>query len=125
MITLNPAPRTNTRSLRIVRFEVADGIYENIITNLPVTKFSPDELKQLYHMRWDTEISFQNLKHTIGTTNFHSTKAEYIEQEIWARLILFNFYATITAYVVIEQKKYKICISSQFCNGDEDMPSLY
>jgi len=94
-------------SLRIVRFEVADGIFESIVTNLPADEFPPDEIKQLYHMRWDIETSFRDLKHTIGTTNFHSKKPEYIEQEIWARLILFNFCAIITTHVVIRQNDTK------------------
>lgn len=111
-------------SLRVVRFEVADGIYENIITNLSVGEVSYDEIKQLYHMRWDIETSFRDLKHTIGATNFHSKKVEYIEQEIWARLILYNFCAIITTHVVIEQKSTKY-ISGQLCDGDKNMPSLY
>lgn len=111
-------------SLRVVRFEVADGIYENIITNLSVGEVSYDEIKQLYHMRWDIETSFRDLKHTIGATNFHSKKIEYIEQEIWARLILYNFCAIITTHVVIEQKSTKY-ISGQLCDGDKNMPSLY
>ena len=100
-------PRTNIIYLRIVRFKIADGIYENIITNLPADEFPPDETKQLYYMRWDIETSFRDLKHTIGTVNFHSKKVEYIEQEIWARLILFNFCAIIKTHVVIEQNDTK------------------
>jgi len=94
-------------SLRIVRFEVADGIFHNIITNLPDDLFSADDIKHLYHLRWNIETSFRDLKHTIGTTNFHSKKVEYIEQEIWARLILFNFCAIITMHVVIVQNDTK------------------
>jgi hypothetical protein len=100
--------------LRIVRFEVAEGVYENIITNLPADEFSTDEIKQLYHMRWNIEISFRDLKHTIGTVNFHSKKVEYIEQEIWARLILFNFCAIITTHIVIEQKDTKYVYKVNF-----------
>lgn len=94
-------------SLRIVRFETAEGIFQNIITNLPADEFTDEELKQLYHMRWSIETSFRDLKHTIGTTNFHSKKVDYIEQEIWARLILFNFCAIITTHVVIKQNNTK------------------
>jgi len=89
-------------SLRIVRFEVAEGVYENMITNLP-DDVSSDEIKHLYNLRWGIETSFRDLKHTIGTPNFHSKKVEYIIQEIWARLILFDFCAIITAHVVITQ----------------------
>ena len=94
-------------SLRIVRFQVVEGIFENIITNLPPDDFSADEIKQLYHLRWNIETSFRDIKYTIGTTNFHSKMPEYIKQEIWARLILFNFCAIISLHVVIAQNVTK------------------
>lgn len=100
--------------LRIVRLEVAESVYENIITNLPADEFLSDEIKYLYNLRWSIEISFRDLKHTIGTVNFHSKKVEYIEQEIWARLILFNFCAIITTHVVIEQKDTKYIYQINF-----------
>ena len=71
-----------------------------MVTNLPDDVLS-DEIKYLYNLRWGIETSFRDLKHTIGTTNFHSKKVEYIIQEIWARLILFNFCAIVAAHVVI------------------------
>ena len=71
-------------SLRVVRFEVADGIFENVITNLPAHAFLSDELKYLYNLRWNIETSYRDLKHTIGTTNFHSKKVEYINAKIIA-----------------------------------------
>lgn len=93
-------------TLRILRFKVADGTYENIITNLP-DEFSVEEIKQLYNLRWGIETSFRELKHTIGAINFHSKKVEYIEQELWARLILYNFCEIITTHIVIEKKETK------------------
>ena len=94
-------------SLRIVRFETADGVFINIITNLPTSEFGNEEIKYLYNLRWGIETSFRDLKHTIGTTNFISKKLIYIEQEIWARLILFNFCSIITLHIVVEQKNTK------------------
>jgi len=94
-------------SLRIVRFETTAGVFQNVITNLPVDEISADEIEELYRLRWGIETSFRDLKHTIGATNFHSKKPEYIEQEIWARLILFNFCAVITTHVVITNKGRK------------------
>lgn len=94
-------------SLRIVRFETAEDVFQNIITNLPADEFPDEEIKLLYRMRWGIETSFRDLKHTIGAMNFHSKKVEYIEQEIGARLILFNFCAIITAHVIIRQSDTK------------------
>ena len=94
-------------SLRILRFKISEDGYENIITNLPVEEFSAEEIKELYRMRWNLETSFRELKHTIGAVNFHSKKREYIEMEIWARLILYNFCSVITRHVVITKKNRK------------------
>jgi len=94
-------------SLRILRFEISDSGYETIITNLPAEEFSPEEIKTLYGLRWGIETSFRELKHTIGAINFHSKKREYIDMEVWARLLLYNFCSIITGHVVIKQKKTK------------------
>lgn len=55
--------------LHVVRFQIAEGIYENIITNLPEKEFSWEQIKHIYHLRWGQETSFRNLKHTIVTAN--------------------------------------------------------
>ena len=64
--------------------------------------FSVD-IKALYHMRWGIETPFRELKYSIGLTHFHSKKPDYIRQEIWARLILYNFCEAITTKTVMRQ----------------------
>ena len=68
------------------------------------------EIKKLYEWRWGIERSFRELKYTIGLTNFHAKKVEYILQEIFARLIIYNFCERIITKIVIQQKK-KLCES--------------
>jgi hypothetical protein len=46
-------------ALRIVRFRIPDGTYETIVTNLDKNLFPPEELKNLYNMRWGIETSFR------------------------------------------------------------------
>lgn len=91
-------------SLRIVRFEIAPGSFENIITNLPDTEFDFEDFKELYHMRWNLENSFRDLKYPLCLTAFHSKKYEYIVQEVWARAILHNFSSAITSGVEIKKE---------------------
>lgn len=93
--------------LRVLRFKISEAGYENIITNLPPGEFPVDEIKQLYHLRWNIETSFRELKHVIGAEKFHSKKREYIEMEIWARLLLYNFCSIITRHVVIHRRGKK------------------
>ncbi len=85
--------------LRVVRFQIAEGVYENIITNLPSDEFSSEQIIHIYNLRWGQEISFRDLKHTIGTANFHSKSPEYIEFEILCRMTLYNFCTIITMEV--------------------------
>ena len=91
-------------SLRIVRFEVAEDSFVNVISNLPASEFTTEVIKELYWCRWSIENSFRDLKYAIGAVNFHSINRELINQEIWARLILYNFCSIISAHVLIANK---------------------
>ena len=50
-----------------------------------------EDIKACYHWRWGIEISFRYLKHANGLLYFHSKKPEFLKQEIYANLILYNF----------------------------------
>ncbi len=103
-------------NLRVLRFPISETQYECVITNLPTEDFSADGIKKLYAMRWGIETSFRELKYAVGLTSFHSKKREYIIQEIWARLILYNFCEIITAHVTIKKctKKHTYQINYTF-----------
>ncbi len=92
---------------RVVRFKLSDSSYETVITNLDAENFPPEELKHLYGMRWGIETSFRDLKYTVGLLHFHAKKVENITQEIYARLIMYNFSELITSYVAIQKFKRK------------------
>ena len=101
-------------SFRIVRFKISDDSTETLITNLAADSFPVDELKHLYHLRWDIETSFRQLKYTIGLSLFQSKKVEYITQEIFARLTMYNFCELITSHVVIQKKDRKYVYQTNF-----------
>lgn len=88
-------------NMRIVRFPITEDTYECIITNLPQDNFSASEIKCLYAKRWGIETSFRELKYAIGLTRFHSKKIEYLMQEVWSRMILYNFCEIITCAVAV------------------------
>lgn len=91
-------------SFRIVRFPISDSTYECIVTNLPAEEFSPERIQELYFSRWGIESSFRKLKYTIGLSNFHAYKPEYIKQEIWAKLITYNITEILINHTVVEKK---------------------
>lgn len=93
--------------LRVVRLEIKPGCFENLITNLPKNEFRFEEFKDLYHLRWNEENSFRDLKHPLCLKAFHSKKYRYIVQEIWARAILHNFSSEIISGVEIKKRNTK------------------
>ena len=99
---------------RIVRFKLSDSAFETVITNLDRKEFSPDELKHLYSRRWGIETSFRELKYTVGLLHFHAKKVENITQEIFARLIMYNFAELITSHVVIQKPNRKYPYKANF-----------
>ena len=92
---------------RVVRFKLTESTYEVLITNLDKKDFNIDTLKELYAMRWGIETSFRDLKYTLGLSYLHSKKTEYILQEIFAKLTMYNFAELITSHVVVKQKNRK------------------
>ena len=119
---------------RIVRFKLSDSSYETVITNLDAKEFPPEELKYLYGMRWGIETSFRELKYTVGLLHFHAKKVENITQEIYARLIMYNFSELITSHVVIQNFKRKhpckanfsvaVQVCRQFLLGNTSPPDV-
>lgn len=95
---------------RIVRFKISDDTYECIITNLDREEFSMDDIKELYNKRWGIETSFRQVKYALGLNALHSMKRKLIQQEIYARLLLYNFCQRIVQKVKIpknDKRKYK------------------
>lgn len=99
---------------RIVRFKISECTYETVVTNLDTVSFPPSELKKLYAMRWGIETSFRELKYTIGLLHFHAKKVEYIYQEVFARLIMYNFTELITSPVVLHKANCKYAYKANF-----------
>jgi len=99
---------------RVVRFKITDDTYETVITNLDPFLFPQKELKKLYNMRWGIETSFRELKYTVGLLHFHAKKVEYIYQEVFARLIMYNFTELVTSPVIIQKADCKYAYKANF-----------
>ena len=99
---------------RIVRFQIAEDSYETVLTNLDAKAFPPLELKKLYHMRWGIETAFRELKYTLGLLHFHAKKVEFIYQEVFARLIMYNFAELIASSVIVSKVDAKHAYKANF-----------
>lgn len=91
---------------RVVKIKSAENTYEYIITNLP-SSFDLEDIRACYHLGWGIEISFRYLKHANGLLYFHSKKSEFLKQEIYANLILYNFGIFLANEAADENRKKK------------------
>ena len=81
--------------VRIMKFRINDPDtgkeqWEVLATNLNKFEFPIERMKEMYHMRWDIETSFRELKYALGAVNFHSKKPEFIQMELYSHFIMFN-----------------------------------
>lgn len=99
-----------TMTFRVVRIKINDTgdptkDYETLITSLNPFEFKLEDIKALYRMRWKEETAFRYLKYSIGLVNLHSMLNEHVIQEIYAKLVMYNFSAIIAYSAKIYQDK--------------------
>ena len=88
--------------------------WEVLVTNLNRFEFPISRMKEMYHMRWDIETSFRELKYALGAVQFHSRKDDFVEMELYAHLTMFNVISRNINQTTIPQhstKKYKYVVS--------------
>lgn len=92
---------------RILRVRISDTVYENLVTNLDSNTFPASKIKEIYGMRWGIETSFRHLKYAVGLLKFHSRKSQFVTQEIYAGLIMYNMTIVVASCISLEKKKRK------------------
>ncbi len=100
---------TDLLRFRVLKFPISEGSYEYIVTNLPAYAFSPSHIKELYSLRWEQETAFRHLKYAGNIVHLHSLKKEFLLQEIYGKLTMYNFSSWVSSVVSCEKKKEKDC----------------
>lgn len=104
-------------NLRTVSVLLPNGTYEYLLTNLPDSKFKPKMLAELYRLRWGEETAFRQLKYNCALCWFHSVKRNFIIQEVFAKLLMFNYTALLMRTVKMKKDasfkhKHKLSFSN-------------
>ncbi|MGF0034714.1 IS4 family transposase, partial [Bariatricus sp. SGI.154] len=100
-------------TIRLVRFQLTEDTYECLATSLPEDLFSIEDLKEIYRRRWGIETGFRELKYVLGIIAFHSKQENSILQEVFARVVMYNFSMLIANRVEPKEKdlKYKLQVN--------------
>lgn len=101
-------------TLRVVRFTLDNGEEEIIVTNLFDTSLSVKDFKELYHLRWTIETSYNNLKNKLEIENFSGKSVLAVEQDYYATVTVANLVSIlmsdnreqIEAYNSSAERKY-------------------
>jgi len=75
---------------RLIEVRSPDGQLRRFITSmLDPERFAPAELAQLYRQRWEIELGFRDIKHSLqqGAAVLRSKQPELVMQEVWGVLI--------------------------------------
>lgn len=68
-----------------------------ITTLLDANVYTPEAIVNLYRLRWQMELSFRDLKTTLGMESLRCRTPEMIEKEILTFLIAYNFLRALMA----------------------------
>lgn len=95
--------------LIIGKDEHGEDIVEYLISNLPMDEYSINDLKELYHLRWTIETSYNRLKNRMKLEEFSGFKEILIYQDIYADIWLYNLISLnmieINEKATMEQKE--------------------
>jgi Transposase DDE domain. len=93
--------------LRMVRIELAEGVQQVLLTNLPDDTFPLEDLKTLYHLRWDIETVYNTLKSKMQLENFSGKLPQIIEQDFFVTIYLYNLISDIQQQSLLDAEKKK------------------
>lgn len=96
--------KTRLVKVRINDPETGKQEYEVLATNLPRDEFPLKRMKELYHVRWNIEVSFRNLKYALSGLVFHSRRDDFNEMEMIAHLIMYNAVSQTINAAALPQK---------------------
>ena len=92
---------------RVIQFKITEDTYEYIVTNLDKDEFVIQDIKELYHLQWEIETSYRELKYDLGLNTLHAKKQNLIEQEIYAKMLVYSFCSRITNGIDIAKQQRK------------------
>jgi hypothetical protein len=73
--------------LRLVEIRQPDGSWWGYVTNLIDEGLTPDDIAEIYSLRWRIEIFFRHLKHTLNLGHWFAESEAGVQAQLYAALI--------------------------------------
>jgi hypothetical protein len=98
--------------VRVIRLEIPGYRPVTLVTNLLAPDITAREIALHYHQRWDIEIAYDEIKtHQCVTlrgqapTTFRSKRADLVQQELFALVIMYNLVRLLIAQAATKHDK--------------------
>ena len=108
------------QDFRVPSKDTEKAKYACLITNLPRHIFSAKQLQEIYRCRWGIERAYRQVKYTLSLHALHAKKTEFIQQEIYAKLLMYNACTVVKDYLENEclptSASYKYDYALDFTN---------
>jgi IS4 transposase len=75
--------------LRVVEIRQADGTWWRYVTNVMEDQLSPEDIAEIYRLRWRVEIFFRHLKHTLNMGHWFAESETGVQAQLYAGLIAY------------------------------------
>ena len=76
--------------LRITKIKINNKKEECLISNLSKEEFTSEDLKEIYGKRWEIENSYNSIKNKLKIESFSGNLAQFIYQDIYAQIVVYN-----------------------------------
>jgi hypothetical protein len=73
--------------LRLVHIRQEDGTWWSYVTNLSEGELTPQDIAELYSLRWRIEIFFRHLKHTLNMEHWFAQSEAGVQAQLYVALI--------------------------------------
>lgn len=87
--------------LRYIKLTLSTVAEEYLITNLFDEEFTSEDFKQLYHLRWEIETNYDDIKNKLELENFSGTSPFALKQDFFATMFLRN----MASMMIFENKE--------------------
>lgn len=87
--------------LRYIKLVLSSSTEEYLITNIFDNKFTSEDFKRLYHLRWEIETNYDDIKNKFELENFSGTSPLAVKQDFFATMFLRN----MTSMMIFENKE--------------------
>lgn len=91
--------------VRVLSIDLGNGTTEYLATNLFDKAYTAEDFKELYFMRWNLELKYNELKNQLLLEEFNGATSVSVEQEFYINLLYSNLASLTKSHADVEIEK--------------------